>query len=393
MRRSTSTYCGFLIFAAFALLLGYFHLLAMYVNRLDTPTHGSNPDDPFHEFKTKRTTTVSIGQPRLRLDAKEVRQRMEEAQQTVPPVVQSIEGVPIANITTSTGVNNLLAVEDAKVRAERVLYIITPTHARMTQMVDLVRFQQTLQLAAALQHIQIYWIIVEDAEACSRKVRMIAEESGLPFAHKATFYKKKRRTLQNKKKRGKNDPGPHRGLLQRNLGLDTVLEVGKEGVVYFADDDNGYHVQLFAELLYTRYASIFAVGLSGGSAYERCHVNGATGKIDAILSTWKPKYRVPVKNKPGKFTNPERKFGIDMAGFAFSTAALVERKPRFDSQSTAGMLETDFLSMLVQGISDLEPLAANCTRILVWHVKTTEPQYFGNPESSDHTFELIKSLV
>ena len=82
-----------------------------------------------------------------------------------------------------------------------------------------------------------------------------------------------------------------------------------------------------------------------------------------------------------------------MAGFAFSTAALVERQPRFDPQSTAGMLETDFLSLLVNDVSELEPLAANCTRILVWHVKTTEPQYFGNPESSDHTFDMIKSLV
>lgn len=392
MKMPRTIYYGFLIVLAFALLLGYFYVLVVYVHRLDTPSqHDTHQDDPFYEFKTKGTATAIIRQPRLRLDAKESRHQMEEAQQTVPPVVQSIEGVPLANWTAMD--HNRLAVEDDTVRAKRVIYIITPTHGRITQMVDLVRFQQTLQLVAAVHHRHIYWIIVEDAEACSGKVRKMAEESGLPFAHKATFYKKKRRTLKNKNKKDKNDPGPHRGLLQRNLGLDIVLEVGKEGVVYFADDDNGYHVQLFTELLYTQHASIFAVGLSGGSAYERCHVNEATGKVDAILSTWKPKYRVPVKNKPGTFTNPERKFGIDMAGFAFSTAALVEKKPRFDPQSTAGMLETDFLSMLVQDISDLEPLAANCTRILVWHVKTTEPQYFGNPESSDRTFELIKSLV
>jgi len=68
-----------------------------------------------------------------------------------------------------------------------------------------------------------------------------------------------------------------------------------------------------------------------------------------------------------------------MAGFAFSTTALLAKKPRFLASSTAGMLETDFLSALVSEVSDLEPLAANCTRILVWHVKTLEPQYFNNP--------------
>ena len=53
--------------------------------------------------------------------------------------------------------------------------------------------------------------------------------------------------------RGKNDPRwkKHRGVDQRNLGLQWLrsnLENEKKGVVYFADDDNTYHLDLFKEV-------------------------------------------------------------------------------------------------------------------------------------------------
>jgi hypothetical protein len=353
------------------LVLGYLHLMTKFAQRIDLSVQQEGLATQHHSTQPSRAH---------RLLAVDAQRQLEQATQSVPSLVQNVSGHPIPNWDE---LQQWDILHDAQLRSERVLYVITPTHYRVMQRVDLIRLKQTLMLASLQYGTKIYWILIEDAEQCSQRLRHLAEDSGLFFAHKA-ITQKQHDDLQH----------GHRGLLQRNLGLETVLEIGKEGVIYFADDDNGYDVSLFSrELLYTRYTSIFAVGLSGGSAWERCHVNRETGQVDAILSTWKPRYRVPNPKRPGKFIHPKRKFAIDMAGFALSTTALQTKQARFTPESTSGMLETDFLSQLVQEVSELEPLAANCTRILVWHVKTMEPEYFNNPEKDEETFQLLKSLL
>jgi Glycosyltransferase family 43 len=380
------------------LVLGYLHLLTIYASRIETSVVVTQQQSKNNQglesvlaadFKLpqQHQQPISLSAGRPRLSAQETRQRLLRSSEAALPIIQSIHGagnpIPTDNVTMQQ-----LDLDDPQVRAQRVIYVITPTHRRITQRVDLTRLKQTLQLASITHHALIYWILLEDSDSCSQSVRQLAQDSGLYFAHKA---------VQNEKhnnphnKLNKRNPG-HRGLVQRNAGLEIVLQVGKEGVIYFADDDNGYDIQLFTELTYTRHASVFAVGLSGGAAYERCHVNEATGKVDAILSTWKPRNLPRVGG--ASITPRLRKFGIDMAGFALSTTALVTSQARFHQRSLAGWLETDFLSILVKDVSELEPLAANCTIILAWHVKTSEPQWMHNPEpDGDVTFKLIKSML
>jgi len=196
-------------------------------------------------------------------------------------------------------------------------------------------------------HRRLYWILLEDAKAPTHRVRQFALESGIPFAHKAV--KTPEWIMKN--------PKAHRGIEQRNAGLDIVEQVGAEGVVYFMDDDNAYSVQLFHELLYTTHVSVFGVGMPGGSAYERCHVNAKTGRVDQLLTTWEA----------------PRTFAMDMAGFAFCTHHLARTsasgttgKMRFTQQSKPGYLENDLILFATNTIEELEPLAANCTRILAW---------------------------
>jgi hypothetical protein len=110
------------------------------------------------------------------------------------------------------------------IQEKPIVYFITPTYRRNTQLVDLVQLSQTLQHDKA-----VYWIVVEDAEVGSKRVRDLLERSGLMFAHVAI--KSEKRT------RGGNAP---RGVMQRNLGMDTVDSIDVPGVVYFGDDDNAY---------------------------------------------------------------------------------------------------------------------------------------------------------
>jgi hypothetical protein len=108
-------------------------------------------------------------------------------------------------------------------KSQPLIYFITPTYKRTSQMVDLVRLGQTLHMDPG-----IYWIVVEDAENCTKRVRDLVDRMGRPYAHVAvpTSHELKRRA--------------HRGVDQRNLALEVVESIGIPGVVYFGDDDNAY---------------------------------------------------------------------------------------------------------------------------------------------------------
>jgi Glycosyltransferase family 43 len=105
-----------------------------------------------------------------------------------------------------------------------IIYFVTPTYHRVTQMADLIRLSYTLDHDFA-----IYWIVVEDSSTCSKRIRDLLDRTGLPYAHLAA--------LSPLPVPGKLQA---KGVMQRNLALDVIEKVGIEGVVYFGDDDNAY---------------------------------------------------------------------------------------------------------------------------------------------------------
>ena len=269
--------------------------------------------------------------------------------------------------------NEIVDLNEDKDPRHQILYLVTPTYKRVTQMVDMTRASQTLQLAQLKYQLQLYWIVVEDSVRCTQRIRQLLLDSGIPFAHVSVP------TVHT--------AVGHKGVDQRNKALDIIrqrLDDRGNGIVYFFDDDNAYDVRIFPELIRTKVVSVGAVGLPSPSNYERCHVNQLDGKVDRLLSGWSVQARRP--------------FGIDMAGFAFSTSLLADPKIAFAKDSEKGFLEHDFLKRLVDGNLDrLEPIGGNCTRILVWHVRTsvgTPDRLYKSPEihgSGNST--LIMQLV
>jgi Glycosyltransferase family 43 len=104
---------------------------------------------------------------------------------------------------------------------EPLVYFVTLTYYRTTQMADMTRLAQTL-----MHDNRIYWIVVEDRSDCTVRIRALLERTGLPYAHVAV-----RRDPAQKLFREGN---------QRNRGLDVVEQVNLPGVVFFGDDDNSY---------------------------------------------------------------------------------------------------------------------------------------------------------
>ncbi len=119
------------------------------------------------------------------------------------------------------------------------IYAITPTYTRLVQKAELVRVSQTFL------HIKNFlWIVVEDSDNKTALVANLLHKSGINYTHLNV------RTPQKNQRENHRQPG--RGSPQRNLGLEWVRgndDIREHpGVVYFADDDNVYRLQLFDEV-------------------------------------------------------------------------------------------------------------------------------------------------
>ncbi|KYO47069.1 galactosylgalactosylxylosylprotein 3-beta-glucuronosyltransferase 2 [Alligator mississippiensis] len=135
------------------------------------------------------------------------------------------------------------------------------------------------------------------------------------------------------------------------------------GVLFFADDDNTYSLELFQEMRTTRKVSVWPVGLVGGRRYERPIVEN--GRVVGWYTGWRP----------------DRPFAIDMAGFAVSLQVILSHpKAVFKRRgSQPGMQESDFLKQITT-VEELEPKANNCTKVLVWHTRTEKVNLANEPK-------------
>ncbi|XP_004682774.1 PREDICTED: galactosylgalactosylxylosylprotein 3-beta-glucuronosyltransferase 3 [Condylura cristata] len=239
------------------------------------------------------------------------------------------------------------------------IYVVTPTYARLVQKAELVRLSQTLSLVPRL-----HWLLVEDAEGPTPLISRLLAASGLLFTHLTALTPKAQRLRE-----GEPVWVHPRGVEQRNRALDWLRNgggavggekdpppPGTRGVVYFADDDNTYSRKLFEEMRWTRGVSVWPVGLVGGLRFEGPRVQD--GRVVGFHTAWQSK----------------RPFPLDMAGFAVALPLLLDKpSARFDATVPVGYLESSLLSHLVDP-KDLEPRAANCTRVLVWHTRTEKPK-------------------
>ncbi|CAM4726628.1 unnamed protein product [Leuciscus chuanchicus] len=115
-----------------------------------------------------------------------------------------------------------------------VIYAITPTYSRAVQKAELTRLANTFR-----QVPQFHWVVVEDSNSHTELVSRFLARSGLRYTHLNVFTPRRfKRT------------GMPRATEQRNLALGWLRghRASKDkGVVFFADDDNTYSLELFEE--------------------------------------------------------------------------------------------------------------------------------------------------
>ena len=246
-----------------------------------------------------------------------------------------------------------------------IVYFVTPTYHRREQVVELIRLSQTLVNVKNL-----VWIIAEDSEICSSRVSsfLFDKREKIPYIHLISPIPKMYDNVFSKPK----------GVSSRNAAVNWIID--KEmtlpsGIIYFGDDDNTYDLRLFEEIRMTRKVSMFPVGFIG-----------TIGFSSPIIE----------KSKVIGFTDyffANRKFPVDMAGFAVNIDVLRRHKPKMPF--LVNHEETLFLQNLNLNMEDIEPLANDCTEVLVWHTKTVKndfPSYRIGVGSGTNLHRLMKSM-
>lgn len=250
---------------------------------------------------------------------------------TAPPVTEAARKVAAAS---SDGIPPRFPVDTKSLPP---LYIITPTYRRPEQLAEITRLGYTLK------HVQnLFWLIVEDADSRTESVTRLLRQIDVPFIHLTAPMPAKYRKLKVKP----------RGVSNRNRGLQWIRANATEGVLYFADDDNTYNLEIFEQMRHIRKVGMWPVGLI--SKYGVSSPIVANGTISGFYDGW----------------IGGRKYPIDMAGFAVSVKFLLSR-PKAEMPFKAGYEEDGFLRSLDPlDMKEIDLLASNCTEILTWHTQS-----------------------
>lgn len=275
-------------------------------------------------------------------------------------LVQFVIFIALSNQTIYCQLPNMrfYHLDKNEARYERLptIYVVTPTYARHVQKAELTRLSHTLLLVPNL-----HWIIVEDSQLTTKMVSKFARKLKDEFNfHKLTLLREPT-PERFKLKPGEPNWKHPKGVWQRNRALEWIhenmLDLDKDGVVYFADDDNTYDLSLFNEMRNTRKVSVWPVGFVGGLLVER-PILDSSDKVQSFNSMWQS----------------QRPFPLDMAGFAISMHHLSSHpRARFSADQRIGYIESHFLQQFVDSWEELEPKANRCTEVLVWHTKTQNP--------------------
>lgn len=236
--------------------------------------------------------------------------------------------------------DSLISVNAPQQVAQRkTIYVITPTYTRATQMADMTRLSQTLEVAALKYNQSIFWIVSEDSTHLSPQVAGLLSRTSVPSVH-----------LLGPRPLTHLDKRSGRGVSNRLRALqwlrDTFTGSNEAGVIYFADDDNSYDARVFKEMEGTVKVSVWPVGLIAKTGVSTPIINNTTGLVQGFHDPYMQR----------------RKFAVDMAGFA-ADLQLFLSNPKATMPYKVGYEEDFFIRSLGVKITDLEPKANNCTEV------------------------------
>ncbi|XP_027356401.1 probable beta-1,4-xylosyltransferase IRX9H [Abrus precatorius] len=243
-------------------------------------------------------------------------------------------------------VSNSQFSEDPYLESQKLLIIVTPTYSHQFQAYYLHRLSQSLKLVPP----PLLWIVVETTSQ-SEETADILRSSGIMYRHLIC-----KTNLTNLR---------HRNIHQRNVAMAHIETHRLDGIVYFADEDNIYSVELFQQMREIRRFGTWTVArlsedkssiilqgpICNGSRVIGWHINESNDK--------------------------SKRFHAEMPGFAFNSTILWDPKkwhrPTLEPmRQLDSVKESLWVSSLIEQVvedeSQMEGLMENCSRVMVWHV-------------------------
>ncbi|KAJ8453395.1 hypothetical protein Cgig2_008279 [Carnegiea gigantea] len=272
----------------------------------------------------------------------------------------------------------------------KLLIVVTPTYNRSLQAYYLNRLAQVLKLVNP----PVLWIVVE-MNAQSPETAAILRNTGVMYRH--LVCKKNSTDIKD------------RGVQQRNTALEHIELHKLDGIVYFADDDNIYALELFERIREIRitdsmcFGCFLVMGRMDLVIARNIRDIAAKSSVEVLFwgstfmlrfGTWPVAMLAQSKNKAilegpvcngsqviGWHTNEKskrlRRFHVDMSGFAFNSTILWDSKRwkrpfvnpiRQLDTIKEGFQETTFIEQLVAEESQMEGIPAGCSKIMNWHL-------------------------
>jgi len=247
----------------------------------------------------------------------------------------------------------------------RMLVIITPTYIRPHQAPHITMMANTIRSVPP----PLLWLLVEEVAAVGGRIEYeptpVTRELIQRVANGINYH-----LLAQPQASELENPNGHRGVSQRNRGLEYVIDEGiMDAAIYFGDDDNQYDLRLFSEIRKVKRVGVFPVGMVEPDKKMKPDLSGLetpiceSGKVVGWVT--------------GFSGGGARIIKSDMGGFAFNSDLLFrdDKTPvKFSMESDKGMLETDIILQLLGNVqntdevlAELETLANDCTDVLVWH--------------------------
>ncbi|CAL9780596.1 unnamed protein product [Musa acuminata subsp. burmannicoides] len=271
---------------------------------------------------------------------------------------------------------------------DKLLIIVTPTYNRAFQGYHLSRLAHTLKLVPP----PLLWIVVETKTATAETADIL-RRSGVMYRHLVC--------------RKNTSVNLHRDVRQRHTALKHIRLHRLDGIVYMADDDNIYSLDLFDRLRQIRYLyhqiclkrlrqRSIRFDMSGNGSYMLLQMNYLLISICVYrrFGTWPVAMLAQSKNKvilqgpvcngrkvigwhTNRKGNNHRRFHVDISGFAFNSSVLWNPRRwmypkdiiRLLDTVTERFEDTRFIEQIVEDEGQLEGLPNDCSRIMNWRLQ------------------------
>ncbi|XVE71036.1 hypothetical protein DITRI_Ditri10aG0117800 [Diplodiscus trichospermus] len=228
----------------------------------------------------------------------------------------------------------------------KLLIVVTPTYARPLQAYYLNRLAFTLKLVQP----PVLWIVVEMTSQ-SEETAHILRRSSVMYRH--LVCKKNLTDIKD------------RNVHQRNVALSHIETHNLDGIVYFANEENIYSVDLFEQMRRIRRFGTWTVAKQTWDK-SRTVVEGPVCNGTQVIG-WH------LNGLSRRF----RRFHAELLGFAFNSTILWDPKrwhrPTLEpirqiDTVKDGFQASSFIEQLVEDESQMEGLLQDCSKIMVWEL-------------------------